>query len=60
MVAYEFYAKNGSKEADLIGILPERRRHSTRITRKSIMKWGRLIAGGYVDQRSIYFVRIET
>ena len=32
MVAYEFCTSRVSKEPNLIGILPERRKHSTRIT----------------------------
>jgi len=59
MVTYEFYVNDGPKGPDLIGILPEKRRHSIRITRESIMKWGRLAAGSYVDPNSIYFVRVE-
>ncbi len=68
MVAYEFYIKHGSNEPnvigrsndpDLIGILPERRKNRRRITKKSILKWGRLVAGSYVDPNNIYFTRIE-
>ncbi len=68
MVAYEFYVKRGSNEPyligrpdepDLIGILPERRKNRRRITKKSIMKWGTLVAGSYVDPDSVYFTRIE-
>jgi len=58
MLAYEFYVTNGS-ERDLVAILPERRRHSSRITQKSIMKWGKLAAGSYIDPRSLSFVRVE-
>ncbi len=60
MVAYEFYAKKGSNGSDLIGILPEGRKLPTRITRRSIMKWGRLVAGSCVNPSSIYFVQVET
>ena len=59
MVAYEFYVNDGSMESDLIGILPERRKHSTRITQESIMKWARLLAGSYLDLNNIYFIRVE-
>jgi hypothetical protein len=59
MVAYKFYLNDRREEPDLIGILPERRKNRRRITRKSIMKWGRLAAGSYVDPNSIYFIQIE-
>jgi hypothetical protein len=59
MVGYRFYLDDGSGESDLIGILPERRKNPRRRTWKSIMKWGRLVAGSYVDPGHIHFVRIE-
>ena len=59
MEAYEFYVVNdGYEEPDLIAILPERRRDRGRITQKSIMKWGQLAVGGYVDPTNIRFVKI--
>jgi len=60
MVTYEFYVRHGTKEPDLVGILPERRKNSLRVTFRSIMKWGRLAAGSYVDPNRIHFVRVET
>ena len=64
MVAYNFYLNNsylndGRNEASLIGILPERRKNRRRVTRKSIMKWGRLVAGNYLDPNSVYYVQVE-
>ena len=58
MVTYSFYSKLRD-DGGPIGILPERRKNRRRITKKSIMKWGKLIASGYVDPNSIYFARIE-
>ena len=59
MEAYEFYVVNdGYEEPDLIAILPERRKDRPRITQKSIMKWGQLAAGGYVDPINIYFIKV--
>ena len=60
MVVYEFYLNDGSEEPNLIGILPERRRSPLRITRESIIEWGKLAAGSYVDPSSIYFIRVVT
>ena len=59
MMGYEFYLDDGCGGADLIGILPERRKHPRRITWKSIMRWGKLVAGSYVDPNRIHFIRIE-
>jgi hypothetical protein len=59
MVTYQFYLNDGSGETELIGILPERRKHRKRITRESILKWGQLAAGTYVDPKKIRFVEID-
>ena len=59
MVTYEFYLKDGIEEPDLIGILPERRKDRRRITRGSIMRWGQLVAGSYVDPNSLYFIQLD-
>ena len=59
MVAYQFYCNNGREEASLIGILPERRKNKRRVTRKSIMKWGKLVAGSYIDPKSIHYIPVK-
>jgi len=59
MVAYLFYVNDACDEPNLIGILPERRKNQIRITPESIMKWGKLVAGGHVDAKTIYFTRVE-
>ena len=59
MVAYEFYVNDDIKEFHLLGILPERRKDPLRITYESIMNWGNLIAGDYVDINNIYFIQTE-
>ncbi len=43
----------------MIAILPERRRNPLRITRESVMRWGKLAAGSYVDPESIFFIQVE-
>jgi hypothetical protein len=40
MVAYEFYWLNPTGGYQSIGVLPERRKNSARITQQSIMNWG--------------------
>ncbi len=59
MVAYQFYENDGIEEFNLLGILPERRKDSPRITYDSIMNWGKLIAGDHADINNVYFIQIE-
>jgi len=59
MLAYEFYSTDGYDEASLVGILPERRKNRRRVTRRSIMKWGKLAAGSYMDPNSIYYIKVK-
>ncbi|RPI99101.1 MAG: hypothetical protein EHM36_16520 [Deltaproteobacteria bacterium] len=61
MIAYEFYWHNGRGKEHLVGILPERRKDPERITRDSIMKWGRMVLGDQsgVNPETFYFVRLE-
>ena len=59
MVTYEFYLNDDIKEFHLLGILCERRKDPIRISHKSIMNWGKLIVGQYVDINNIYFIEIE-
>ena len=59
MVAYEFYCCDEAGTLHFLGILPERRKYSERITEKSILNWGWEIIGNHSDVRNIYFVRVE-
>ncbi len=59
MVYYEFYFNDGCGKDSLIGVLPERRQSSKRVNRQSIMKWGKLAAGSYVDPNSIYYIEVN-
>ncbi len=59
MVAYEFYLADDEEEFHLLGVLPERRNDPLRISRESILNWGKLIVGKNVDLRGFYFIQIE-
>ena len=59
MIVYEFYLWDQNGDADLIGVLPERRKDTLRITQASVMKWGRTIAGEHVDLKNLFFVQSE-
>jgi len=58
MLAYELYSFDKIKGFELIGVLPERRKNIKRITRDSVMSWGRMLLGDNADKRSIYFKQI--
>ena len=61
MVAYELYSLNKKGEERLLGILPEKRETVARITRKSILKWGRMLMGKQpkTNEVGLYFKRVE-
>ena len=59
MVVYEFYWRDPIKGYQLIGKLPERRKNPVRITRKSVINWGKKILGKNVDGNDIFFIEIK-
>lgn len=61
MLVYELYTFNKRKGYEIIGVLPERRKNPTRITRDSVMNWGKMLIGDDVDSKNIFFkpVRID-
>jgi hypothetical protein len=58
MLAYEIYSFDNVSGYELIGVLPERRKNPTRITKDSVMSWGRMLLGDNTDNNSIYFKRV--
>ena len=59
MVAYEFYWRDETGREHLIGILPERRRNSERITKECALDWAWKVMGDQPDINDIYFVQVE-
>ena len=59
MVAYEFYWSDEKGEKHFIWILPERRRTSERVTRESIINWGRKVIVDDTEVKNIFFTRAE-
>jgi hypothetical protein len=59
MVAYELYLYDQIKGYKLIGILPERRKDPKRITKESVLKWGRMLLGDRADDKNIFFEQVE-
>ena len=58
MIAYEFYWAHSGKGYELLGVLPERRKNSQRITEKSVMNWADRVLGNNLSAEDIYFVRV--
>ena len=58
MVAYEFYLCDSVKGYELIGVLPERRKNSLRITQKSVMDWVEKVFGDNLSTKDIYFIQV--
>ena len=59
MLAYELYLYDEIRGYKLIGILPERRKDPKRITKESVLKWGRMLLGDSADNGNIFFKQIE-
>ena len=59
MIAYEFYSRDPEDNLHLIGILPERRNNSGRITEESVINWGKQILGTESGLTRFFFVRVS-
>ncbi|HVP77666.1 MAG TPA: hypothetical protein VMV04_07200 [Thermodesulfobacteriota bacterium] len=59
MVAYEYYWHDEIKGFELIGVLPERRKETGRVTKESILGFGKKFWGNDMDKGSILFIRVE-
>ncbi len=55
MVAYKLYLYDKVEGYKLFGILPERRKGPERITKESVLKWGRMLLGDSADDKKITF-----
>ena len=55
MVAYELFSYDEKNGYNFIGILPERRKDPKRITKESVLNWGRMILGSKADGKKIFF-----
>ena len=59
MVGYEFYWHDPVKGYQLIGVLPDRRRNSLRITQESVLNWAEKYFAKNLDLDNIFFIEIE-
>jgi len=55
MLVYELYIFDKKKGFELIGVLPERRKNRTRITKESVIGWGRMLLGDDAGCIDIFF-----
>ncbi len=58
-MAYELYLYDELKGYELIGILPERRKDPKRITKESVLRWGRMLIGDSAGDKNIFFKQIK-
>ena len=58
MVAYEFYSLDPAGGYQIIGVLPKRRKTSERITKESIIKWGKNIFSKHCGSEDMFFIRV--
>ena len=56
--AYEFYVRHPSKGDQWVGILPERRKYSKRVSSETIKKWGMRLIGKGVDSSELFFIQV--
>ena len=55
MTIYEFYSIDKAGNYEFFGILPERRKDPRRVTKISVMNWGRLAVCDPKGEKKIYF-----
>lgn len=55
MVAYELFSYDKKNGYNFIGILPERRKDPKRITKESVLNWGRMVIGSNARDKKIFF-----
>jgi len=60
VIGYELYWHDPMKGYQLIGVLPERRRNPKRITKESVMNWGKIYFGYNLDLYEIFFLEVES
>jgi hypothetical protein len=59
MVAWEFYWSDEKGKKDFVWMLPEKRKNSERVTRESILNWGRKVIVDDTEAQNISFIRVE-
>jgi hypothetical protein len=58
MLGYELYWHDPIKGYQVIGVLPERRRN-LRITKESVLNWGKKYFGKNLNLNEMFFLEVE-
>jgi hypothetical protein len=58
MVAYEFYWLDSKGGCEIIGVLPERRKHPKRLTKESITHWAEKFFSKNLNTKDIFFIQV--
>jgi hypothetical protein len=58
MIAYEFYWLDPNGGYEIMGVLPERRKDSARITQESIKQWGETIFNKNFYPKDIFILQV--
>jgi hypothetical protein len=58
MIAYEFYWMDSRGGQQIIGVLPERRKHPERLTRESIKRWGEKFFSNNLNAKDIFYIQV--
>ena len=58
MIAYEFYWRDSKGGHQIIGVLPERRKHPERLTKESITHWGEKFFSKNLNTKDIFFIQV--
>lgn len=59
MVVYEVYCREKGGNERFIGVLPERRKNLKRMTKNSVLNWGRRLVDNNSGVNNIYFVKVN-
>ncbi len=59
MIGYELYWRDPIKGYQLIGVLPERRKNPKRITKESVLNWGKKYFGNNLNLNEMFFLEVE-
>jgi hypothetical protein len=58
VIGYELYWHDPIKGYQLIGVLPERRRNPKRITKESVLNWGKKYFGNNLNLNDVFFIEV--
>ncbi len=58
MIGYELYWHDPIKGYQLIGVLPERRKNPKRITKESVLNWGKKYFGKNLNLNDVFFIEV--